>query len=128
MRGALGWLHPYLHILSARGENVLIGDSPSPCQSAVLNKIRVREWRGRVKSYFIEGNDYETRQTSEGVTKEQTLMLGRAQPCATSMFYAYHYACLTRPKRYQSLIVTSNIFRNVFVLCRVTVNKKGTKV
>ena len=40
------------------------------------------------------GNGYETRQTSEGLTKEQTLMLVRVSALHNLLFYA-HSLCLT---------------------------------
>ena len=39
-------------------------------------------------SYLIDGNGYETRQTSKGLTKEQTLILSRTSTLHNHLFYS----------------------------------------
>ena len=45
------------------------------------------------ESQLIQGNGYETRQTSKGLTKEHTLMLSKASTLHNLLFYA-HILCL----------------------------------
>ena len=73
------------------------------------------------------GNGYETPQTSEGLTEEQTLMLSRASTLHNLLFYA-HSICLIDQK--DPNICTgslSSICRNVFVLCSVTRKRQSSE-
>ena len=74
------------------------------------------------------GNGYETRQTSKGLTKEQTLMLIRASTLHNLLLYA-HSICLidqTDPDICTGSL--SSICRNVFVLCSVTRKRQSITI
>ena len=46
------------------------------------------------------GNGYETRQTSEGMTKEQTLMWSRASTLNNLLFYAHSFSIIDQTQTF----------------------------
>ena len=79
-----------------------------------------------VVSQLIEGNGYETRKTSKGLIKEQTLMLRRASALHNLLFYHAHSLCLIDQTQTFSL-AHCPIYAEMFLFGAGSRLKKGNK-
>ena len=73
-----------------------------------------------------KANGYEARQTSEGLTKEHTLMLSRASNLHNLLFYAHSAFCLIDQTQTFSL-AHFPIFAGMFLFCAGSRSKKVKK-